>query len=173
MRVSKSHSKIERLPCHLGGRLRSQTAITGLARAVEETVCNAVDAQASKIVVELDCGLLSLRVEDDGAGIPQDSFSLLCQRSCSSKLKAGSQLSTVNTLGFRGEALAAIADSSVLEVSSRAAGSFETHIKVLRGGQVLKHGLALEQRRHQGTIISVKDFLYNQPVRRRQLIQAG
>ena len=173
MLASIAHAKIERLPSHVGGRLRSQTAVTGLVRVLEELVCNAIDAQASKVVVELDSGLLSLRVEDDGAGIPQDSFGLLCQRSCSSKLKAGACLSAVATLGFRGEALTSIADSSILEVSSRAAGSFETHIKVLRGGEVIKHGLALEQRRHQGTVVSVKDFLYNQPVRRKQLVQAG
>ncbi|KAK9838832.1 hypothetical protein WJX74_004151 [Apatococcus lobatus] len=173
MRAFTAQTKIERLPPQLGGKLRSQTAITGLARIVEELVCNSIDARASKIIVELDSRLLSLRVEDDGIGIPQDSFSLLCQRSCSSKLQAGGQLSSVATLGFRGEALASVADSSILEVISRATGSFETHIKALRGGEVLKHGLALEQRRHHGTVVSVRDFLYNQPVRRKQLAQAG
>ncbi|KAK9865331.1 hypothetical protein WJX84_004621 [Apatococcus fuscideae] len=166
------HPRIERLQSHVARTLRSQTAVSGLARTVEELVCNSVDAQASKVVVELDALLLSVRVEDDGAGIAEDSFDLLCQRSCSSKLTSGNQLSQVETLGFKGEALASIANSSVLEVTSRARGSFETHIKLIRGGDALKQGLALEQRQQQGTAVTVRDFLYNQPVRRKQL-QAG
>ena len=165
--------RIERLAPVLAGELRSQTAVTGLARLVEELVCNSIDAQATNIVVELDAGLLHVRVQDDGIGIPPDSLSLLAQKACSSKLKAKQQLSQAGTLGFKGEALASIADSSILEVISRAAGSFETHSKLLRNGEVLKHGLALEQWRFQGTVVNVKDFLFNQPVRRKQLVQSG
>lgn len=170
---SVSQHSIERLHPRLASRLRSQTAVTGLARIVEELVCNSIDAQASEIVVELDAGLSQVRAQDNGTGIRQENFSLLAEKACSSKLKSGQSLSVADTLGFKGEALASIADSSTLEITSRAAGSFETHAKLLRGGAVLKQGLALEQWRHQGTVISVREFLFNQPVRRRQLIQTG
>lgn len=73
---------------------------------------------------------------------------------------------------LRGEALASLGETSVLEITSKARGTFETHRKVLQGGDVLKQGLAMEQRLRQGTIVSVRDFLYNRPVRRKQLLQA-
>jgi hypothetical protein len=73
----------------------------------------------------------------------------------------------------RGEALASLAETSVLEVTSKARGSFETHVKVLRGGEVAKQGLARQQRARQGTVVALRDFLFNRPVRRKQLLAAG
>ena len=58
-------------------------------------------------------------------------------------------------------------------MTSRAAGSFETHTVALRGGQLLRRGLALEQRNRQGTMVSVKDVFFNQPVRLKALLSAG
>ena len=74
---------------------------------------------------------------------------------------------------FRGEALASLADSAVLEVTSKARGAFETHTKLMKGSKVLKQGLAVEQRQRQGTIVTVRDFMFNKPVRRKQLILNG
>ena len=73
---------------------------------------------------------------------------------------------------LRGEALASLAETSVLEIVSKARGAFETHRKVLQGGKVAKQGLAMEQRNRQGTTVAVMDFLFNRPVRRKQLLQA-
>ena len=73
----------------------------------------------------------------------------------------------------RGEALASLAETSVLEVSSKARGSFETHVKVLRGGEVAKQGLALQQQARPGTVVTLHDFLFNRPVRRKQQLAAG
>ncbi|EIE26083.1 hypothetical protein COCSUDRAFT_40245 [Coccomyxa subellipsoidea C-169] len=77
------------------------------------------------------------------------------------------------TLGFRGEALASLAEAACLEITSKARGAFETHTKLLQGGRVLKEGLALEQRIKQGTRVTVRDLFFNKPVRRKHLIGAG
>ena len=91
-------------------------------------------------------------------------------------------------LGYRGEALAAIcATAATVELTSRATGSFETHCLVLRrgsgsgsasgsgssGGLAAQLGLALEQRSRQGSVVSVRDMFFNQPVRRKALLAAG
>ncbi len=97
-----------------------------------------------------------------------------CERSCTSKLRSAAELDAgVASLGFRGEALASIADCSLLEVTSKAARAFETHAKLLRGGAVLRQGLALQQRERQGTSVAVRDFLFNRPINRRALLEAG
>lgn len=153
------------LPCV--GALRGGVAIAGLAQAVEECVCNSLDAGASEVHVELDAAALSFRVADDGAGIPQASLAALGSRGATSKLPGAA------TLGFHGEALAALVECAVVEVTSRAAGSFETYTKVLSGGGTARLGLALEQRVQRGTVVHVRDLFHNAPVRRKALLSAG
>lgn len=75
--------------------------------------------------------------------------------------------------GCRGEALASLAEICVLEVVSKARGAFETYAKLLQGGQVLRQGLAVDQRFRQGTIVTCRDLFFNRPVRQKQLLSAG
>lgn len=111
---------------------------------------------------------------DNGAGVPAASLRLLGTRSATSKLHSMSQLEAgVGTLGFRGEALAAICETAVVEIVSRACGCFETHTALLRGATLLKTGLALEQRSRPGTVVSVSDLFFNQPVKLKALMGAG
>jgi DNA mismatch repair protein MLH3 len=168
--------RIAPLPGGLSARLRSGCAVQTLAQVVEELVANSLDAGAASVVVELTVGAgqLAASVHDDGAGIAGADFARLAERSCTSKLRSAAELDAgVASLGFRGEALASIADCSVLEVTSKAARAFETHAKLLRGGDVLKQGLALQQRERQGTSVVVRDFLFNRPINRRALLEAG
>ena len=103
-----------RLPDACASRLRSTTGggTASLAGAVEELVANALDAGASRIVVTLDAVHCALRVEDDGCGVPTGDVAFVASRAATSKVASSGDLEAagcVRTLGFRGEALAALA----------------------------------------------------------------
>lgn len=166
--------QIKQLPAALAARLRAPLVINSLAQAVEELAANSVDAQATVVRVQIDLSSLSLSVKDDGHGVDQDSLTSIAVRHATSKLQDLNQLSSgVTTLGFKGEAMASMADMSLLQIMSKAKGSFETHMKLLKGGKVIKQGLANEQRQKTGTTVCLKDFMFNQPVKRRQYLQSG
>ena len=174
MDPGKRAQQIKQLPAALAAKLRAPLIINSLAQAVEELAANSVDAHATVVRVQVDLTSLSLSVEDDGHGIDQASFNSLAVHHSTSKLHDLKSFSSgLTTLGFKGEAMASMADMSVLQVVSKAKGSFETHMKLLKGGKVVKQGLANEQRQKTGTSVCLKDFMFNQPVKRRQYLQAG
>ena len=157
----------------LEAKLRSGCTIQSLSQAAEECVCNGIDAGARHIHVQLSPGTLSLVVTDDGHGIALESMPCLAQQHATSKLSLAQQLdSGLRTLGFRGTALASMAQTGRLDITSKAAGAFETHVKSLRCGKLIFLGLAAEQRRTQGTVVRLSEFLCEQPVRLRQLTPA-
>lgn len=167
------------LPLGAAAALRAQAVISSPAEAVAELVANSLDAGAREVHVELDLapGGLALAVRDDGEGIRAADLPLLGRRNATSKgpgstAAAGTEVSKV--LGYRGEALACLCEAaSEVEVTSRAVGSFETHACLLRGGGMPQHGLALEQRKRQGTTVVVSGLFAAQPVRRKALAAAG
>ena len=174
MGPEKRAQQIRQLPAALAAKLRAPLVINSLAQAVEELAANSVDAQATVVRVQVDLSSFSLTVKDDGHGVDQASINSLATRHATSKLQDLRQLSSgVTTLGFKGEAMASIADMSLLQIISKARGSFETHTKLLKGGKVVQQGLANEQRQKTGTTVCVKDFMFNQPVKRRQYLQSG
>lgn len=150
-------------------KVRSGFVIQSLAQGIEECLCNSLDSGATEIVVKFDNDIESFEVEDNGIGIPSDSFPSLALRFATSKI---SNLLDLNgapqSYGFRGEALSSLGQCSVLQITSKAQGQFETWTKVVSGGRVQKCGLSCVQRKTHGTIVTVKDFQYNQPVRRKQ-----
>jgi DNA mismatch repair protein MLH3 len=94
-------------------------------------------------------------------------------RFATSKLQRLEQLAAVRTLGFKGEALASLAEVSTLEVSSRCLGRFETFEKVMRGGQAVRCGPSLgAPRQRAGTTVRVRGVFFNQAVRQRQAAAA-
>ena len=121
------------LPPSTVSRLRSDTIVPSLAQAAEELVANALDAGATAIAVSLHVQRLALSVADNGSGLRQYDLQLACQRHCTSKLSSLTELEDgPATLGFRGEALASLADVSILELQSRARGEFETYYKLVK-----------------------------------------
>jgi DNA mismatch repair protein MLH3 len=152
--------------------LRSNAAISSLWQALEECVSNSLDAEADEVCVEIAAEEFAVTVADNGAGVPLADLHLLGTRSATSKRPCADGSSGA-LLGGRGEALAALCESAVVEVTSRARGCFETHAAVLRGGAVLKVGLAPDQRSCSGSVISVRDLLYNRPVVRAAILQGG
>ena len=158
------------LPPAACAQVRSQVVVASVAAALGEVVANALDAGATEVHVELALqpDSLGFRVADTGHGIPAASLALLGQRFATSK-RAGSGAAP------RGEGLAAIREAATaVEVTTRAAGSFETFAVTLRpGGQAPRTQLALEQRSRQGTVVAVRSLFAAQPVRLKALLAAG
>ena len=104
------------------------------ASVVKELIENALDAGATRITVTIEqSGTRSIKVEDNGAGIPADQVELAFSRHATSKLRAAADLLTISTLGFRGEALPAIAAVSNLTCVSRAADGNATRYQINYG----------------------------------------
>jgi DNA mismatch repair protein MutL len=134
------------------------------ASVVKELIENALDAGAGRIGVEVrGGGLRELKVQDNGRGIPADEVELAFERHATSKLRAADDLWSISTLGFRGEALPAIASVAQVLCTTRAAGEeVGTELRIA-GGEL--QGRAARGC-SQGTTISVRNLFYNAPVRR-------
>lgn len=134
------------------------------ASVVRELIENALDAGAQRIVVEVrGGGLRELRVQDDGSGIPADQVELAFQRHATSKLNSADDLWSIGTLGFRGEALPAIASVAQVVCITRSAGQVVGLELRIAGGEVqgrIPVGSPI------GMDISVRNLFYNTPVRR-------
>ncbi|MCC6191018.1 MAG: DNA mismatch repair endonuclease MutL [Anaerolineales bacterium] len=133
------------------------------ASVVKELVENALDAGARSVTITVEGGGRALvRVADDGQGIPAAEVELAFARHATSKLTSAEDLTHVQTLGFRGEALASIASVSRLGLLTRAAPEdLGTQLR-LEGGSVVQRGPIGAP---QGTVISVENLFYNVPAR--------
>ena len=148
---------------HLADLIAAGEVVERPASVVKELVENAVDAGASAVTVETEGGGIALiRVRDDGAGIAKDELKTAFLRHATSKLKSEEQLSSIGTLGFRGEALASIAAVSRIEVFSRTAEELTGASLSLTAGvpaETEETGGAV------GTVITVRDLFFNTPAR--------
>lgn len=130
---------------------------------VKELVENALDAGASRILVDLEgAGRKLIRVADDGEGMDAEDLLLCVKRHATSKIRTAEDLQALSSFGFRGEALPSIASVSHFLISSRAAGSSEGWRLVVDGG----HASSLQpDGRGQGTTVEVRRLFYNTPAR--------
>jgi DNA mismatch repair protein MutL len=133
------------------------------ASVVKELVENAIDAAATIITVEIEAGGRQLiRVSDDGSGIHAEEVELAVQRHTTSKLQKADDLLTLQTLGFRGEALATIAAVSRMTLSTR-------HRSQAYGSEVRLDGGRIRSRREvgqpAGTVVTVENLFFNTPAR--------
>ncbi|KXZ54813.1 hypothetical protein GPECTOR_4g884 [Gonium pectorale] len=165
--------RVRQLPQQLVERIRTGLTLDSLPQAVVEVLANSLDAHAQNIVIRLGAPTLSFTVEDDGHGVRAEDLDVLGSRYSTSKLRGVTDLAGgIQTLGFRGEAVASlITNAAEVCITTRGRGSFETLTKTTRsGGSNVAFAPSTTHLKHSGTIISVKQFLFNQPVRSRQLL---
>ena len=159
---------LAKLPKDVCDHLRASTAISSVSQAVDELVCNALDANATVIDVSVCCESGFIDIRDDGVGIRLDDLSRCATRHCTSKVSSLSDLRRARTLGFRGEALASIGDIAVLSLHTRSLRDDFACEKWVKGGTVLSMGTS-QNDRAIGTTVTVRDLFWNVPVRRKSL----
>ena len=154
---------IQCLPTHVADLIAAGEVVERPASVVKELLENAMDAGASAIAVELERGGLTyLRITDNGCGIAPDELPTAFLRHATSKLRKAEDLSAIGTLGFRGEALAAISAVSRVDIFSRQKGAGSGAMLHLEGGVP---GEVTETGCPEGTTICVRDLFYNTPAR--------
>jgi len=160
-------SPIRRLSQSLVNKIAAGEVIERPASVVKELMENAVDAAATRIDVTVaKGGAEMIRVVDNGSGIAADQLPLAVASHATSKLAEADDLFRVGTLGFRGEALASIAEVSQLVIRSRTAGGPSGAQLEVAGG---KHGDAVPCGTPAGTAVEVHNLFFNTPVRRKFL----
>ncbi len=154
---------IQVLDPHVADLIAAGEVVERPASVAKELMENAIDAGASAVTVEIaHGGMIFLRVTDDGKGIPADELATAFLRHATSKLRTQYDLEAIGTLGFRGEALAAIAAVSRIEVLTRTADAPLGASLSLEGGVP---GAVEEAGCPLGTTMVVRDLFYNTPAR--------
>ena len=133
------------------------------ASVIKEMVENSIDAGATNITVEIKNGGISfIKVSDNGKGIASDDLEIAFERHATSKIRSADDLSTVTSMGFRGEALASIAAIANVELISKTEEEQTGYRIVVEGGEVLEKS---EAGSPTGTSITVRNLFFNTPVR--------
>ncbi|MDR0357478.1 MAG: DNA mismatch repair endonuclease MutL [Clostridiales Family XIII bacterium] len=156
-------NRIIQLPRRVYEKIAAGEVVTGPLSAVKELTENAIDAEARSIVVEIKEGGKSyIRVTDDGEGIPREDVESAFLPHATSKIAAEGDLDSIDTLGFRGEALSSIAAVSRMEISTKTADS-KVGVSLSSEGGVI--GDIKDVGAADGTTVVVRDLYFNTPAR--------
>jgi len=162
-------SSIQQLPPQLVNQIAAGEVIERPASVLKELLENALDAGASRIVVELEQGgMQSIRVSDNGKGIVKDELLLAVQRHATSKIKNMDDLEHIATLGFRGEALPSIASVSRFSIASNCDEEGNAGWIISTDGREFAEEVE-PVRQMRGTTVEVKDLFFNVPARKKFL----
>ena len=155
--------KIIQLSPHIANLIAAGEVVERPASVVKELLENAVDAGASKVTIEIkNGGMTYLRVTDNGCGMAPEDARTAFLRHATSKLRTAEDLSAIGTMGFRGEALAAIASVSRIDLMTKTPGSICGVSLTLEAGDITDED---EAGCPDGTTIIVRDLFYNTPAR--------
>ena len=155
--------KIIQLSPHIANLIAAGEVVERPASVAKELLENAVDAGASKVTLEIrDGGMTFLRITDNGCGMAAEDAKTAFLRHATSKLRTAEDLAAISTMGFRGEALAAIASVSRIDLMTKTAGAVSGTSLRLEAGVITEES---EAGCPEGTTIIVRDLFYNTPAR--------
>ena len=159
---------IKILPDEVASQIAAGEVVERPASVVKELVENALDAGATHVTITVEgAGQKLIEVADNGSGIPADQVPLALARHATSKLTSAEDLFHIDTLGFRGEALASIASVSRFTLTSRIREEESGTRLVVEGGEM--QGDPAPVGAPAGTVVRVEDLFYNVPARRKFL----
>ncbi len=163
--------RVHRLDSTLANQIAAGEVVERPASILKELLENSLDAGATRIAIHLESGGMDLlSVEDDGVGILAEDLPLALERHATSKVATWEDLQAIHTMGFRGEALPAIASVARLEILSRAHGQNQAaRLRVTGGAASVTESSA----RAPGTTVRVADLFFNVPARRKFLRTAA
>ncbi|MEL7654618.1 MAG: DNA mismatch repair endonuclease MutL [Bacillota bacterium] len=157
------NKRIIELPKHVADKIAAGEVVDRPLSIVKELVENSIDAGSTSIIVEIRNGGKSyIRVTDNGSGIEKGDIDLAFKRHATSKIKSASDLDHINSLGFRGEALASISAVSRVELITKTVNE-KSGIRIkIEGGEVLEKE---DTGCPEGTTIIIEDLFFNTPAR--------
>jgi len=157
--------KIRTLPDNIINRIAAGEVVERPASVLKELLENSIDAKSTEIEIHIkDGGISQIMVIDNGEGMSRDDAPIAFERHSTSKLYRYEQLENINSMGFRGEALASIASVSMIDVKTKALGeAVGTEMKV-EAGNIIN---IKDTPWNEGTLIDVKNLFFNTPGRRK------
>ena len=154
---------IHELSPHLADLIAAGEVVERPSSVAKELVENAIDAGSTRITVEIENGGITyLRIADNGCGMSAEDAPVAFRRHAASKLRTEEDLNAIGTLGFRGEALAAISSVTRIDLFTRQAGSIAGLHLHLEAGEIQTQE---EAGCPEGTTIVVRDLFFNTPAR--------